>query len=242
MRRRRNHGQPQARRQCPPVRHPGRPAPKRWYRTWRFRRCEPGGPGGDSDSYTPIDDLEEETCSRDTPRTFIGATTFQVTGMTCGHCQRAVTEEISRDPRHPGRRRRPGHRQRHGHRHATGRPNRRRPRRRRGRLHPHPLRNDDDHRHQLQLHLHPRHRRHDLRLLRAARREGAVAYRRRRQCRGEPGHRGRHGQLRPADRGAERAHRRGRRGRLHRHPPPRRRPPAGAAGRPGRGDHGRHRA
>ena len=31
-----------------------------------------------------------------TPRTFIGATTFQVTGMTCGHCQRAVTEEISR--------------------------------------------------------------------------------------------------------------------------------------------------
>jgi len=33
-----------------------------------------------------------------TPRTFIGATTFQVTGMTCGHCQRAVTEEISRIP------------------------------------------------------------------------------------------------------------------------------------------------
>ena len=32
----------------------------------------------------------------DTPRTCIGATTFQVTGMTCGHCQRAVTEEISR--------------------------------------------------------------------------------------------------------------------------------------------------
>ena len=32
----------------------------------------------------------------DTPRTFIGVTTFQVTGMTCGHCQRAVTEEISR--------------------------------------------------------------------------------------------------------------------------------------------------
>jgi len=31
----------------------------------------------------------------DTPRTFIGATTFTVTGMTCGHCQRAVTEEIS---------------------------------------------------------------------------------------------------------------------------------------------------
>jgi copper chaperone CopZ len=35
---------------------------------------------------------------KDTPRTFIGATTFQVTGMTCGHCQRAVTEEISRIP------------------------------------------------------------------------------------------------------------------------------------------------
>ena len=33
-----------------------------------------------------------------TPRTFIGATTFQVTGMTCGHCQRAVTEEIGRIP------------------------------------------------------------------------------------------------------------------------------------------------
>jgi copper ion binding protein len=33
-----------------------------------------------------------------TPRTFIGATTFQVTGMTCDHCQRAVTEEISRIP------------------------------------------------------------------------------------------------------------------------------------------------
>jgi copper chaperone CopZ len=33
-----------------------------------------------------------------TPHTFIGATTFQVTGMTCGHCQRAVTEEISRIP------------------------------------------------------------------------------------------------------------------------------------------------
>jgi copper chaperone CopZ len=33
-----------------------------------------------------------------TPRTFIGATTFQVTGMTCGHCQRAVIEEISQVP------------------------------------------------------------------------------------------------------------------------------------------------
>ena len=35
---------------------------------------------------------------RNTPRTFVGTTTFQVTGMTCGHCQRAVTEEISRIP------------------------------------------------------------------------------------------------------------------------------------------------
>jgi copper chaperone CopZ len=33
-----------------------------------------------------------------TPRTFVGATTFQVTGMSCDHCQRAVTEEISRVP------------------------------------------------------------------------------------------------------------------------------------------------
>jgi copper chaperone CopZ len=33
-----------------------------------------------------------------TPRTFIGATTFQVTGMTCDHCQRAVTGEIGRIP------------------------------------------------------------------------------------------------------------------------------------------------
>ena len=33
-----------------------------------------------------------------TPRTFVGATTFRVTGMSCDHCQRAVTEEISRVP------------------------------------------------------------------------------------------------------------------------------------------------
>ena len=31
----------------------------------------------------------------DTPRTFIGSTTFAVTGMTCEHCRRAVTQEIS---------------------------------------------------------------------------------------------------------------------------------------------------
>jgi copper chaperone CopZ len=30
-----------------------------------------------------------------TPRTFIGSTMFEVTGMTCEHCVRAVTEEIS---------------------------------------------------------------------------------------------------------------------------------------------------
>jgi copper chaperone len=30
-----------------------------------------------------------------TPRTFIGPTTFTVTGMTCAHCRRAVTEEIA---------------------------------------------------------------------------------------------------------------------------------------------------
>ena len=31
----------------------------------------------------------------DTPRTFVGTTTFAVTGMTCGHCEHAVTSEIS---------------------------------------------------------------------------------------------------------------------------------------------------
>lgn len=30
------------------------------------------------------------------PNTFIGIGRFQVTGMTCEHCQRAVTTEISR--------------------------------------------------------------------------------------------------------------------------------------------------
>jgi copper chaperone CopZ len=30
-----------------------------------------------------------------TPRTFIGSTTFTVTGMTCAHCRHAVTEEIA---------------------------------------------------------------------------------------------------------------------------------------------------
>ena len=31
-----------------------------------------------------------------TPRTFVGTTTFQVTGMTCSHCETAVRHEISR--------------------------------------------------------------------------------------------------------------------------------------------------
>jgi copper chaperone CopZ len=33
-----------------------------------------------------------------TPRTFVGATTFLVTDMTCGHCQRGAAEEIGRIP------------------------------------------------------------------------------------------------------------------------------------------------
>lgn len=31
-----------------------------------------------------------------TPRTFVGSTTFQVTGMTCWHDEAAVTDEICR--------------------------------------------------------------------------------------------------------------------------------------------------
>ncbi|MGY1635968.1 heavy-metal-associated domain-containing protein [Geodermatophilus sp. SYSU D00742] len=31
-----------------------------------------------------------------TPRTFVGTTSFQVRGLTCAHCERAVTEEIGR--------------------------------------------------------------------------------------------------------------------------------------------------
>lgn len=30
-----------------------------------------------------------------TPRTFVGSTTFSVNGMTCAHCERAITQEIS---------------------------------------------------------------------------------------------------------------------------------------------------
>jgi copper ion binding protein len=33
-----------------------------------------------------------------TPRTFVGTTTFQVQGLTCGHCERAITQEIGRVP------------------------------------------------------------------------------------------------------------------------------------------------
>jgi copper chaperone CopZ len=33
-----------------------------------------------------------------TPRTFVGSTTFTVTGMTCAHCQRAVSQEIGAVP------------------------------------------------------------------------------------------------------------------------------------------------
>ena len=29
-----------------------------------------------------------------TPRTFVGSSTFEVIGMTCGHCERAVSREI----------------------------------------------------------------------------------------------------------------------------------------------------
>lgn len=31
-----------------------------------------------------------------TPRSFVGTTTFQVNGMTCGHCVHAVTSEIGK--------------------------------------------------------------------------------------------------------------------------------------------------
>ena len=33
-----------------------------------------------------------------TPRTFIGSTTFQIVGMKCGDCQRAVNAAIARVP------------------------------------------------------------------------------------------------------------------------------------------------
>jgi len=33
-----------------------------------------------------------------TPHTFVSSTTFQVTGMTCEHCRRAVQQEIGQVP------------------------------------------------------------------------------------------------------------------------------------------------
>jgi copper chaperone CopZ len=30
-----------------------------------------------------------------TPRNFVGSTTFLVNGMTCAHCEQAITQEIS---------------------------------------------------------------------------------------------------------------------------------------------------
>lgn len=40
----------------------------------------------------------ENDMLENTPRIFISVTTFQVTGMSCDHCQRAVTDEIGRIP------------------------------------------------------------------------------------------------------------------------------------------------
>jgi copper chaperone CopZ len=34
----------------------------------------------------------------DVPHTFIGTTTFRVEGMTCDHCQHAVTSEVAAVP------------------------------------------------------------------------------------------------------------------------------------------------
>jgi copper ion binding protein len=31
-----------------------------------------------------------------TPRTFVGSTTVAVRGMTCGHCERAITQDVGR--------------------------------------------------------------------------------------------------------------------------------------------------
>ncbi len=33
-----------------------------------------------------------------TPRTFVGSTSFQVSGMTCGHCQTAIATEVGAVP------------------------------------------------------------------------------------------------------------------------------------------------
>lgn len=34
----------------------------------------------------------------DIPRSFVGTTSFQVSGMTCGHCVSAVTAEVTAVP------------------------------------------------------------------------------------------------------------------------------------------------
>ncbi len=34
----------------------------------------------------------------DTPRSFVGTTTFEVRGMTCGHCVQSVTAEVGSVP------------------------------------------------------------------------------------------------------------------------------------------------
>jgi copper ion binding protein len=65
--------------------------------------AQPGGSPGESPRApqrpfipTPHHPLPRSTpMLSDTARTFIGSTTFNVYGMTCAHCQRAVTEEIS---------------------------------------------------------------------------------------------------------------------------------------------------
>lgn len=36
--------------------------------------------------------------STDTAQTFVGTTTFHVAGMTCDHCESAITGEIARIP------------------------------------------------------------------------------------------------------------------------------------------------
>jgi copper ion binding protein len=65
--------------------------------------AQPGGFPGESSRgpqrpfiRTPHHPLQRSTpMLSDTSRTFIGSSTFTVDGMTCSHCQRAVTAEIS---------------------------------------------------------------------------------------------------------------------------------------------------
>ena len=60
--------------------------------------------------------------------------TFQVTGMTCGHCVAAVKEEVGAIADVTDVTRRPGHRPRHGRQRPRGHPRRDGRRHRRGRL------------------------------------------------------------------------------------------------------------